>query len=268
MRAHEVLRVSILGLLVGGLALPAQDAWADNWFKRKLEQTAKAAKSAAAALPTGKKKEEASEGQEEAPQDSVVGDVFKGAALCGGITAVTGGSTKNIAIAGAACGAINGTVTALGNRGKKKYAQDYKRISEEMAVTQKEITALEKSEVKNLKKTNQLQKNVEKLVAKEKDDKKFIVQAKGLRKDLDQQMSKVKQSSATADAKIEIIDQQIADMDVIIKDSPDLEDLQNTRIALVAQRTKLVDQVKSANGMNQNLIAQKSHLDDEIIERT
>lgn len=248
------------------LTVPHADAAVGDWLKRKAAQTGNVVKKGIQAIP-GNKQEPTVETEEAAP-DSVAADAASAAILCGGVAAATGGSKENIAISGAACGAINGTITMLGNRGKKKYAQDYKRISEEMAETQTQINSLEAQEATNLASASNLERDVGRLIQNEKNDKQFISEAKVLRKEMDQQMRDVKQSSATADAKIQIVDQQIADLDEIIKASPDLEDLQNTRTALVAQRGKLVENVKSANSMNENLIAQKSRLDDEIIERS
>ncbi len=268
MSVQSTTRALIWSTVVSfSLMVPHADAALGDWIKRKAEQTGSVIKKGVEAIPGAKPKEEAPKTEEAAP-DSVAADAASAAVLCGGVAAATGGSKENVAISAAACGAINGTITVLGNRGKKKYAQDYKRISDEMAETQTQLNSLEAQEATNLAKTSNIERDVERLIQNEKDDKKFIAEAKVLRKEMDQQMREVKQSSATADAKIQIVDQQLADLDEIIKASPDLEDRQNTRTALVAQRGKLVENVKSANSMNENLVAQKSQLDEQIIERT
>ena len=202
-----------------------------------------------------------------APKDDVAQDALNGAAVCSSISVLTGGSRENALWSGVACGAANATITVLGNKGKEKYAADYRRISEEMAVTQQEIDSLESQEADSRKSAARIEKDIKRLVAREKDDKKFITKAKVLRKELGQELSDVKQSTAKANAKIAIIDKQIADLDVIIADSPELEDLKTTRTALVAQKSKLIENVKGANSVNTALLAQKSNLDDEIIER-
>ena len=256
----------IVTVLVGAsLVLPAADAFGENWLQRKARQAREALEKT---VPGGQKQQPQQPQQvEQAPQGNVLQDGVNAAVLCGGIAAVTGGSKENIAISSVGCGAINATITHLGNKGKKKYAEDYQRITDEMVETQNQLTALESQEAQNHATVSNIQKDINQLIAKEKDDKKFIAEAKVLRKDLDKQMRTVKVASTSADARIQIVDQQIADLDVIIADSPELDDLQNTKTALLAQRNTLVDRVKTANSMNDELVATKSQLDDEIIGR-
>lgn len=215
---------------------------------------------------TGTKKEEAV--PEEQKEFSVAKDATTGAVICGGLAKLLGKGNDTAVKAAVACGAANAAVTILANRGKSEYAEQYQQITDDMAASEKEIESLEKETRENNKKVDDYQSEVKKLIAREKDDKKFIAKAGDLREEMDNQIRSNKKAKSKAQAKLEILDKQVADLDVIIKDSPDVEDLKKTRLALLDQKDRLTESVKQANGMNKELLAQTSELDNEIIKRS
>lgn len=254
-------RTVFLALCVCTLAFaPAAQA---NWLKNQAEKLRQAAENAARgddapaqAAPT-----------DEAPADSVAKDAATGAAVCGAVTAATGGDAKNIAIAGAACGAANAGLTMLGNRGKKKYAAEYREISDEQRSTEQKIAELEQNKRQAEAKAGELDQRAKQLVQAEKDDKQFLAEAQKLRKELDGEIAKVRGDTTTAQAKLAVIDDQIASLDRLIAESPDIEDYKKTHESLLAQKRTLNDQIKGANGISDTLVAQKEALDEEIIQR-
>lgn len=250
-------------LTIGIASLAFAPAVQANWLQKQAEKLQEAARKAAA----GNDSAAPAPATDEAPADSVVKDAATGAAVCGGITAVTGGDAKNIAIAGAACGAANGAITMLGNRGKKRYAAEYREISDEQRATQQQIAELEESKRQAEKKAGELDQRAKRLAQAEQDDKVFIAKAQQLRKELDGEIAKVRGDTTTAQAKLAVIENQIASLDRLIKESPDIEDYRTTHQSLLAQKKTLNDQIKGANGLSDTLVAQKEALDDEIIQR-
>lgn len=206
--------------------------------------------------------------EQEQKDFSVAEDAAIGAAVCGGLFKILGKENSSAVKAALACGAANAAVTVLANQGKEEYAGQYSQITEDMAASEKEINKLEKETQSNNKKVNSYQTKVDKLIAKEKNDEKFIHKSGDLREDLDKQIRINKTAKSKAEAKLEILDKQVADLDVIIKDSPDIEHLKITKVALVDQKKRLTDSVKQANGMNDELLAQKTKLDEEVIRRS
>ncbi len=249
------------GLLSVALVFGVTEHAAAIDFKGMLEK----AKDAVEAIP---KKKESTEPEPESSEFSVLGDAAKGAVACGGLAKVLGKKNDTAVKAAVACGAANAAITVLANKGKKEYADQYTQITNDMAESEQEIASLEKETKENDKKVDAYQSKVKKLIAREKDDKRFIAKAGSLREDMDKQIRTNKKAKSKAEAKIEILDNQIADLDVIIKDSPDIEGLKNTRIALLDQKSRLTGSVKQANGMNDELLAQTSLLDNAIIERS
>ncbi len=199
---------------------------------------------------------------------NVIEDATKGAIVCGGLAKIFGKKNSTATKAAIACGAANAAISMLANQGKAEYAEEYRQITEDMVASEKEIAQLEKETKANDKKVASYQSKVKKLIAREKDDKRFIAKAGNLREDMDKQIRSNKKARSTAEAKLEILDQQVADLDVIIDDSPDIEDLKKTRVALLDQKSRLTESVRQANGMNDELVAETSKLDGEIIKRS
>jgi len=217
---------------------------------------------------TKKGKEEKSEAEPKSEEFSVAKDATEGAVVCGGLAKLLGKGDSTAVKAAVACGAANAAITVLANQGKKEYADQYTQITNDMVESEKEVAALEKEAKANNKKVDSYQSKVKALIAREKDDKKFIAKAGTLREDIDAQIRTNKRAKSKAEAKLEVLGKQVADLDVIIKDSPDIEDLKTTRVALLDQKSRLTDSVKQANGMNEELLAQTSLLDSSIIERS
>lgn len=242
-------------------------AWSmkDTWEKTKetvgttVDKTQKA---------VGLDKKESEETTSEQKDYSVAEDAAKGAIVCGGLAKVFGKGNATVAKAAVACGAANAAVTVLANQGKKEYSDKYADINNDIAATEKEIQALEKETTVNNKKAVSYKSEVDKLVSKEKDDKKFLSKASDLRQELDGQLRSNKMAKSKAEAKLEILDKQVVDMDEIIKDSPDIDSLKTTKTALLSQKKRLTESVKQANGVNDALLAQKTKLDSEIIKRS
>mgnify|MGYP001065411211 CR=1 FL=1 len=199
---------------------------------------------------------------------SVAKDATIGAAFCGGLFKILGKADDDVVKAALACGAANAAVTVLAKQGKDKYAKQYSQITSDMASSEKEINLLEGETRSNNQKVNTYQSQVNNLILKEKDDERFIHESAGLREKLDKQLLTNKSARSKAAAKLEILDKQIAELDVIINDSPDIDSLQATKITLVQQKGRLTTSVKQANGMNDELLAQKSKLDNEVIKRS
>jgi len=222
-----------------------------------------------------KQAQETLTGTKEPPKDeqeqkafSVTKDATIGAVFCGGLFKILGKKDDAVVKAALACGAANAAVTVLANQGKDKYAKQYSQITADIASSEKEIKSLEDETRSNKEKVYSYQSQAENLIAQEKDDKQFIKKSAGMRDKLDKQIRKNKSAKSKAEAKLEILDQQIAELDIIIKDSPDIESLQATKTTLAQQKNRLAQSVKQANGMNDELVAQKSKLDDEIIKRS
>jgi len=265
----------LTGNLVGSLLLSISVlvfstqtlAWSmkDTWEKTKdiagstVEKTQEA---------VGLDKKQPEETTSEEKEFSVAEDAAKGAIVCGGLAKLLGKGNGTVAKAAVACGAANAAVTVLANQGKKEYSDKYAAINNDIAATEKEIQALEKETTSNNKKAVSYKNEVDKLVAKEKDDKKFLSKAGGLRQELDGQLRNNKMAKSKAEAKLEILNKQVADMDEIIKDSPDIESLKTTKTALLSQKKRLTESVKQSNGVNDALLAQKAKLDSEIIKRS
>jgi DNA repair exonuclease SbcCD ATPase subunit len=256
-------RWQIVALAMGVASLALAPGAQANWLQKQAEKLQEAARKAAA----GNDSATQAPATDEAPADSVVKDAATGAAVCGGITAATGGDARNIAIAGAACGAANGAITVLGNRGKKRYAAEYREISDEQQATEQKIAELERSKRQAEKKASELDSRAKQLAQAEKDDKVFIAKAQKLRKELDGEIARVRGDTTTAQAKLAVIENQIASLDRLIKESPDIEDYKTTHQSLLAQKKTLNDQIKGSNGLSDTLVAQKEALDDEIIQR-
>ncbi|MBL4661288.1 MAG: hypothetical protein JKY19_13100 [Alcanivoracaceae bacterium] len=238
----------------------SSEAMAINWrdmVPEELEQHIPGTKSPAKDKP-----------EQEQKEFSVVEDAAIGAAVCGGLFKIFGKENSSAVKAALACGAANAAVTVLANQGKDEYAEQYSQITEDMATSEKEINKLEKETQSNGKKVNSYQTKVDKLIAKEKNDEKFIRKSGDLREDLDKQIRINKTAKSKAEAKLEILDKQVVDLDVIIKDSPDIEHLKTTKVALLDQKKRLTESVKQANGMNNELLAQKTKLDEEVIRRS
>ena len=204
-------------------------------------------------------------------EGDLASDMKGGAAVGAGCAAAThllGGDTTSVVVAGLACGAAKVGYEQLARSGKKEYAEDYKEITDEMEDTQSEIDDLESSIAKNEKESASHKKEISKLIKEEEESTKFLAKADDIRSDLDDQIRSNSTDRAKAEAKIEILDKQIADLDKIIEDSPDIEALAETRDALKKQKSELVAAVKQSNGVNEELVAQKARLDNEIIERS
>lgn len=242
-------------------------AWGikDTWEKTKetvgttVEKTQKA---------VGLDKKQSEETTSEQKDYSVAEDAAKGAIVCGGLAKIFGKGNATVAKAAVACGAANAAVTVLANQGKKEYSDKYADINNDIAASEKEIRELEKETTANSKKVISSKSEVNRLVTKEKNDKKFLSKAGDLRQELDGQLRNNKMAKSKAEAKLEILDKQVADMDEIIKDSPDIESLKTTKTVLLGQKKRLTESVKQANGVNDVLLAQKSKLDNEIIKRS
>lgn len=256
-----LLSISVLVFSTQALAWSMKDTWekTKETVGTTVEKTQKAA---------GLDKKKPEETTSEEKEFSVAEDAAKGAIVCGGLAKLLGKGNGTVAKAAVACGAANAAVTVLANEGKKEYSDKYAQINNEMAASEKEINQLEKETVSNNKKAVSYQSEVDSLVAKEKDDKKFLSKAGDLRQELDGQLKNNKMAKSKAEAKLEILNKQVADMDEIIKDSPDIESLKTTKTALLSQKKRLTESVKQANGLNDALLAQKTKLDSEIIKRS
>lgn len=256
-----LLSISVLVFSTQALAWSMKDTWekTKETVGTTVEKTQKAA---------GLDKKKPEETTSEEKEFSVAEDAAKGAIVCGGLAKLLGKGNGTVAKAAVACGAANAAVTVLANQGKKEYSDKYAQINNEMAASEKEINQLEKETVSNNKKAVSYQSEVDSLVAKEKDDKKFLSKAGDLRQELDGQLKNNKMAKSKAEAKLEILNKQVADMDEIIKDSPDIESLKTTKTALLSQKKRLTESVKQANGINDALLAQKTKLDSEIIKRS
>ena len=251
-----LLSVSVMGFSIESMAWSLQDTW--DKTKDVVGETVEKTKETVGL----------DNSQSEQKDFSVVEDAAKGAVVCGGLAKVLGKENGTVAKAAVACGAANAAVTVLANQGKKEYSDKYAQINNDIASSETEILELEKDSATNNKKVASYQREVDRLVAKEKDDKTFLGKAGDLRQELDEQIRMNKMAKSKAEAKLEILDKQVDDMDEIIKDSPDLESLKTTKIALLDQKKRLTDSVKQANGVNDTLLAQKSKLDSEIIKRS
>lgn len=259
--ASLLLSTSILVFPIESMAWNLKDTWEKT--KEKVDSTVEKTQKA-----VGLDKKQAEETNSEQKDFSVAEDAAKGAIVCGGLAKVFGKGNETVAKAAVACGAANAAVTVLANQGKKEYSDKYAQINNDMAASEKEINQLEKETATNNKKAASYQSEVDRLVAKEKDDKKFLGKAGSLRKELDDQLRGNKMAKSKAEAKLEILNTQVADMDEIIKDSPDIESLKTTKTALLNQKKRLNESVKQANGVNEALLAQKAKLDSEIIKRS
>lgn len=259
MKMRQVVSIALCSTVL--FSAPMAEA---NWMKERAKKIQEAIEQRA---ERNRQQDVADEQPDEAPADSVAQDAIEGAAVCGAVTAATGGDARNVAVAGAVCGAGNAAITVLGNRGKKKYAAEYRAITKEQRSIQREIDSLERANERAIQKTGQIQAQVDLLVAQERDSKKFVAKAQKLRKQLDGEIARVRSERTSAQAKLAILDNQTSSLDALIKESPDIEDYQATHSALLAQKEALNDRIRTANGLDDNLVAKKEALDSEIIQR-
>jgi hypothetical protein len=255
----------LLFVLVFTATEPAA-AWGLKDVLDKAKETVEATANTVTEAVTNNKQEDKVEAENK--EFSVAKDAAEGAVLCGGLAHLLDKSKSTVTKAAVACGAANAAITVLANQGKKEYAEQYTRITNDMVESEQEIASLEKETKANDIKVDAYQSKVKQLIAGEKDDKAFIAKANDLREELDAQVRANKKARSKAEAKVAVLDQQVADLDTIIKDSPDIDDLSKTRVALLEQKSRLTDSVKQANGMNDELLAQTSLLDSAIIERS
>ena len=257
-----LLSVLVMGFSIESMAWSLQDTW-DKTKDVVGETVEKTKESVGLDKPLG-----GNNTASEQKDFSVAEDAAIGAVACGGLAKVLGKENGTVAKAAVACGAANAAVTVLANQGKKEYSEKYTQINNDIATSETEILELEKETATNNQKVSSYQREVDRLVTKEKDDKTFLGKAADLRRELDDQIRTNKMAKSKAEAKLEILDKQVDDMDEIIKDSPDIESLKTTKTALLDQKKRLTDSVKRANGVNDTLLAQKSKLDSEIIKRS
>lgn len=253
---------ALLSLFVMGVFPSISYGWD---LKGALE---KGIKDAASKVSKSTQNEEESEEESDEKQHSVAKDATAGAVVCGGLAKLFGKDSGTVTKAAIACGAANAAVTVLANQGKKEYSARYQEITKDISSSEKEIAELQKQTASNEKTVAKYQKKVDDLISREKSDKKFLSKAGSIRKEIDKKIRDNKAAKSKAEAKLEILDKQVADLDLIIKDSPDIEALKETKVALINQKYRLTESIKQSNGINENLVAQTSRLDEEIISRS
>ena len=198
----------------------------------------------------------------------VVQDGMRGAAICGSIFSVFGAEASTVSYAAAACGVANAGVTALAQEGRKDYAEKYEQINKDMAEAEGEIAALESATDSNYAKVDDYDAEVEQLIADEKDNRKFIKKAAVLREELDDQMRANRRARSLAEAKLSVLEEDVAALDEMIAEFPDMEELKQTRTALIDQKGRLIESIQQSNGMNDQLASGKNKLDEQTIERS
>lgn len=187
------------------------------------------------------------------------------ATACGGAAALM----KQDAVMWAMiCGAGGVIMQDLSTEGKKDYAARYYEIKDENERTENEINQLAKQTQASNNRTKSYQSEIKGLIANEKNDKLFISKASKLRDQLDEDATKNKRERNKANVKIAILDSQIKDVNELVSNKPNEDEFRNTLASLKTKKSNLVDIINQSNGIERDLIAQKSTLDREIIERS
>jgi hypothetical protein len=203
--------------------------------------------------------------QENTKGGSVVKTGVFSAAACGALAAA---ADKDVATWAVACGATGAILQGMSNRGKEKYAMRYYEIKDENERMEHEIEDIEGQTKQNEAKAASYQSQIDNLIRNEKDDKRFIAKAGELRGELNQQIKLNKDAKRKAEVKIAILDDQINDVEQILKEKPSEAEFKTTLASLKTRKSTLIDSVNTSNGVEKKLLAQKSQLDQQIIERS
>lgn len=193
---------------------------------------------------------------------------LQSAAACGGLATLTGASEKNIGLATVACGAGGAVMKALEQKGQQEYAQEYETITKEMVATEKELEQLEQQTTNNLAKANNSDAEVKSLIQNEKDNREFILKSSVLREKLDNQIRDARKTNNTYRSRQAVLEEDIRSIDEIIAENPDEKALKEVKVALTAQKEKLIKDIKKSNTVQAKLAENKALLDSEIIKRS
>ncbi len=175
---------------------------------------------------------------------------------------------KDVATWALVCGGSGAVLQGMANKGREEYAMRYYEIKDENERTENEINQLAKQMRTNEDKVKSYQSEVERLIAKEKNDKQFVAKATKLRAQLDEQARLNKGAKSKAELKIAILEDQINDVEQILAQKPNEEEFKMTLVTLEKRKATLVDAVNESNGIERDLFAQKSKLDEKIVERS
>ncbi len=166
------------------------------------------------------------------------------------------------------CGASGAALQHLANSGREKYAMRYYEIKDENERTEHEIEQLEEQMRINEKKSKSCQLDIDRLIKKEKDDKQFVAKASKLREQLDEQAKLNKSAKRKAELKIAILKDQIKDVNEILAEKPNEKEFEMTLATLEKRKATLVEAVNKSNGIERDLLAKKTMLDEKIIENS
>lgn len=198
---------------------------------------------------------------------SPLDDGASSAINCSALAMLVDADEKTLLKAAVLCGATQVVMSTLEAQGRDDYAKKYKKIEDEISLTEKKINQYKKQTKQNNKNSSSIKKQVAKLIKQEKDDKKFIIEANKLRPKLDKNIRENKIQNSNIKARLAIINDQIKDLDAMIASSQNLKQLKDTKNKLHKQKSQLIANVEKSNNINNKLLAEKTKLDQQIIKR-